>query len=417
MKSLISIIILPFENNIYLGRCLQSIVRQDYSDYEIIIVDKHNQLDENVNQYSIQLKKVYKEVNQAILNASGEYILFVNATDILAPNYIERILVQNPKIWKIARCLKYEGQSFIDKTDKMKSLAGKLFERNVILENNMYDASKFLPEIIFLLKYSAQFEKIEVDDDLWFYNDGLKEKFLNLTENFNIRDVYNLIDIINNELYSDEEVKIFYEELIKQILESDNNEKEIIAIWTAEKLMGKYSGNLCLNFDISQNYLKPIFNLCLNEKNNILWNEFKNYFMSPMDNNFQKILYKIYDLTDEKIQLLNKYSIDEYLFYVHNLDLSQKEVLAVKINDITNTENDELGIKIEQIYKIVEDISKKVDVYDANKKNDIDNAKELMLSGSELGDYVVKEYSVGHMGFKYIMKFFKAWLNNKLNRQ
>lgn len=98
MNKLISIII-PFFNGEYLREAINSVLKQTYTNYEIIIIN-----DGSLAKYQEELKnltnsniKIINQTNQGvsvardngIKNAKGDYILFLDADDLLMPNALK----------------------------------------------------------------------------------------------------------------------------------------------------------------------------------------------------------------------------------------------------------------------------------------------------------------------------------------
>lgn len=98
-----SIIIPVYGTEKYLEQCLQSLLSQDYDDYEIILVDDCSPdnspiiCDRYADKYS-QIKVIHKQENEGLGFArntgvevsEGEYILFVDSDDTVAPNLLQK---------------------------------------------------------------------------------------------------------------------------------------------------------------------------------------------------------------------------------------------------------------------------------------------------------------------------------------
>lgn len=106
-----SIIVPIYNANEFLRECLESIYRQDYTDYEVLLIDdgsKDNSVD-ICNAYTddprfILIQKenggVSSARNMGIEKAIGEYILFIDADDILADHALHqfnKLLSNEPK--------------------------------------------------------------------------------------------------------------------------------------------------------------------------------------------------------------------------------------------------------------------------------------------------------------------------------
>ncbi len=98
MKPLITIATVTYNAEATLERTLQSVARQDYAGIEHLIIDGcssdhtlsliHRYVEENQARHNIRLisepdNGLYDAMNKALLNASGDYIVFLNAGDCL----------------------------------------------------------------------------------------------------------------------------------------------------------------------------------------------------------------------------------------------------------------------------------------------------------------------------------------------
>ncbi len=105
IKDLVSIIIPVLNTELYLSKCIESIINQTYPYLEIIIVDNASK------DSSISIAKKYMEKDNRIVlfekektkscghsrnigldNAKGKYISFIDSDDYPEPNFIEKML-------------------------------------------------------------------------------------------------------------------------------------------------------------------------------------------------------------------------------------------------------------------------------------------------------------------------------------
>ena len=95
----ISVIVNCFNGEKYLDKCLQSIINQKYKNFEIIFFDNcstdnsinivKNFKDNRIKLFSSQTKlNLYQARNEAIKNASGELIAFLDVDDWWDKNYL-----------------------------------------------------------------------------------------------------------------------------------------------------------------------------------------------------------------------------------------------------------------------------------------------------------------------------------------
>lgn len=101
IRPMVSIIIIAFNEEKYIGKTLESIKGQDYKDYEVIVVDDHSS-DKTVEvarsfENAFPLKVVQKEVrgasrsrNYGATFAGGEILLFLDADVIIPETFLSR---------------------------------------------------------------------------------------------------------------------------------------------------------------------------------------------------------------------------------------------------------------------------------------------------------------------------------------
>lgn len=104
MANKISVIITSFNAGRFIKECIQSVLNQTYEDYEIIIVDggstdntfeEIKPFEDKINLIKLTQQKEYPlnqdafHRNQGLKVANGEYIIFLDADDILLPKKLE----------------------------------------------------------------------------------------------------------------------------------------------------------------------------------------------------------------------------------------------------------------------------------------------------------------------------------------
>lgn len=111
IETLISIIIPAYNVELYIEECLLSIIKQTYKNIEIIVIDdgstdKTSKLLDNISLKDDRICVIHKKNegvsiarNTGIELSKGDYLVFVDADDYLAPDYIEYMieLVKNTK--------------------------------------------------------------------------------------------------------------------------------------------------------------------------------------------------------------------------------------------------------------------------------------------------------------------------------
>ena len=104
MDNKISIIVPCFNQGAYLNECVDSILKQTFTNWECIIVDdgstdnsfqianELSQVNQRIRVISQSNKGLCSARNVGIVSASSEFILPLDADDKISPNYLERCL-------------------------------------------------------------------------------------------------------------------------------------------------------------------------------------------------------------------------------------------------------------------------------------------------------------------------------------
>lgn len=108
MEKKVSVIIPVFNTEALLGRCLESVISQNYGNFEVICIDDCSSdgsraiLDRYANLYKNKIKVIYNSENigqgrsrmKGIAAAEGEYLFFVDSDDYIDKNYIKTYISQ-----------------------------------------------------------------------------------------------------------------------------------------------------------------------------------------------------------------------------------------------------------------------------------------------------------------------------------
>ena len=152
MQPLISIVIPVYKVEKYLERCILSIINQNYSNLEIILVDDGSPDDcglicDNWAKIDNRIRVIHKENgglsdarNAGIKIATGEFITFIDSDDYVLDNYIEYLL---ELIFKynadIAIC---NFHQLFEETNRKVFVGGKvekIFNSEEAIETMLYD--------------------------------------------------------------------------------------------------------------------------------------------------------------------------------------------------------------------------------------------------------------------------------------
>lgn len=129
MENLISIIIPVYKSEVFLNKCLDSIINQTYKNIEIILVndgspDNSGKICDQYAKKDERIKVIHKENggvssarNLGLKNATGKYITFVDSDDWIEPDMYECMIkkLQENNV-DMVRCSYYkeDGEKVID---------------------------------------------------------------------------------------------------------------------------------------------------------------------------------------------------------------------------------------------------------------------------------------------------------------
>lgn len=198
----ISIIIPVYNAEKYIEKCLNSIKKQTYSNYEIIIIDdgsKDNSLNickkfEKENKSMIL--KIFTQKNEGpsnarnkgIANAVGDYITFVDADDYLEENILKDLLSGCEKDAMVRSNYKTFKNNRIFNTDKESDkisaddfinrilnnsfpgcVWGCLFETKIIKKMKFSTKLHFLEDTLFLIEYLNKVKYVKFVEANYYY--------------------------------------------------------------------------------------------------------------------------------------------------------------------------------------------------------------------------------------------------------
>lgn len=193
---LVSVIIPCYNQGLFIDETIQSVLEQTYENIEIIIVndgsdDKitttilanyHN--DANKVVLPVAHKGVSAARNHGIVNCNGEYVLPLDADDLIAPTFIQKavnVLQSSPKIDLVYCRASYfgdrEGEMELGAFDLKETLLRNqifntaLLRKNKVISVNGYDESFLIgwEDWDFYLRYITANSQVHKIDEILFY--------------------------------------------------------------------------------------------------------------------------------------------------------------------------------------------------------------------------------------------------------
>ena len=208
----ISVIIPLYNVEKYIKRCIDSVIGQTYSDFELILVDDGSvdgsgDICDLYKEKDSRIKVIHKENegvsvarNTGLKNATGEYICFIDADDYVSSVYLEKLCgALESGDYDMAMCDfdnftgdVYHGEKepaseykdeYLTIEELLKKIHitqgelyvvvwGKIFKRNIV-ENIEFPAGRICEDLAVLYRYYDKVKKaVRINSVLYYYFRG-----------------------------------------------------------------------------------------------------------------------------------------------------------------------------------------------------------------------------------------------------
>lgn len=228
----VSIIVPVYNVEDYLSRCMDSILRQTYTNIEIIVVDdgatdKSGELCDKYAQKDSRVRVVHQENrglsgarNTGIDTATGEYITFIDSDDYVADNYVEELLlILHQHKADISICM---GKKFSDVVGNLEKGEDKIF---------LYTSETALESMLYRKKVNSyawgKMYKRKLFEEVRF---PVGELFEDVKTIYKVYDIANIIALTEQQLY-------FYYQRTGSIVNSEFNIKKMDQVWAAKEIL------------------------------------------------------------------------------------------------------------------------------------------------------------------------------------
>lgn len=221
----VSVIIPVYNCERYIGNTLNSVINQDFDDFEIIVIDDGSTdnslkvINDTLRGCGISYKVIHQENggvsvarNHGIEVSSGDYLVFVDADDYIKPNHLSR-LYYGIEDFGLTQFVKKDGDvlsepdsfdfeyistdDFIKKELRMEILFNffqLMYRADIIKDNNI----RFTPGVVygedteFALKALIHGKKIHVSNEVTYYYVQRSDSAIRTTEfrRFDIVDIF-----------------------------------------------------------------------------------------------------------------------------------------------------------------------------------------------------------------------------------
>ena len=200
----ISVVVPVFNAESCLNRCIDSILSQTFTDFELLLIDdgsddgssdicdKYVEVDKRVKFFHKLNGGVSSARNVGLKNSIGEWVTFVDSDDYLAPNFLYRFFLrisaeqfdlyfgnsaivtiageyQYNKILKDVVCNVSDAVNIFS-VNRQGDLHGKIFKKEILLRNGIYfNENVFYAEDgIFFDEYLVQIDKVAIDSQICY---------------------------------------------------------------------------------------------------------------------------------------------------------------------------------------------------------------------------------------------------------
>lgn len=237
-SSLVSVIVPVYNTEKYLQKCLDSIMKQEYYNLEIIIIDDGStdksgiiadEFADKDNRIVVFHKKnggVSFARNIGIKHATGKYITFVDADDMIHKKFILNII----------NSMLITGADITTTEKAMNSISGEEFLLNIVNQDIVY--KEYTPKEALLALYGGKLEKGGNGCQIFKLSFLRKNKLLydtsmSISEDF---DFFARAILVSNKIIVDHRDMYFYRRNVDSVTHEDFNIKHYNAIYNVQKV-------------------------------------------------------------------------------------------------------------------------------------------------------------------------------------
>lgn len=301
---MISVIVPVYNAEKYLHRCIKRILAQDYTDFELLLIDDGSTDNSGTicDEYTIKDNRIrvfHKENggvssarNWGLDNAIGEYIMFVDSDDYMLPGMLDVMLstLESKKAdlvvcgttetgggyWRPIADVDYSinqlKENFVSllHTELLSPPWNKIYKKDIIGNNRFCEDISFGEDLLFNIQYLEKCENISFIKESPFYHEKENENSLVVKFNRNrlldIEKVWVVVDRFSEDkegLYSKylRDLTVYIRQLLKTKQYLWSEKENILEEWYSIALIKKL--NL---FNYKVNYVNRVLLLLLKNR-------------------------------------------------------------------------------------------------------------------------------------------------------
>ncbi|UNG20561.1 glycosyltransferase [Stutzerimonas zhaodongensis] len=173
----LTVVVTSYNYSKYISRCIESILEQDYSDFELIILDNGSE-DGTINVVSKYLSDdrvsfvcheynvgLYTNFNLALRAGVGRYLAVVSADDYLLPGHFSKLIAV---LQKSEAVIAYTPIVLVDKDDKHHGMQKHPGYASASYEGGRDDFTGLLAYDCYVTLCAVVFDRNRVKEDLYF---------------------------------------------------------------------------------------------------------------------------------------------------------------------------------------------------------------------------------------------------------
>lgn len=276
----ISIIIPIYNAEKYLHRCIDSIISQTFTDFELLLIndgskdisgaicENYAAIDSRITIFHKENKGVGSARNLGLVNAIGEYIMFVDSDDYMLPSMLEVMLstLESKKAdlvvcgttetgggyWRPIADVDYSinqlKKNFVSllHTELLSPPWNKIYKKEIIGSNRFCEDISFGEDLLFNIQYLEKCENISFIKESPFFHEKENENSLVVKFNRNrlldIEKVWVVVDRFSERkegLYSKylRDLTVYIRQLLKTKQYLWSEKKNILEEWSSIALI------------------------------------------------------------------------------------------------------------------------------------------------------------------------------------
>lgn len=323
----ISVIVPVYNVEKYLSRCIESILSQTFTDFELLLIDdgstdrsgemcdEYAKKDTRIRVFHTKNRGVSAARNLGLDNAKGEWISFVDSDDWVEEDYLNKFFHYDSLSYESVVCQRFyvEDVSFPEKNrvsfEYLNDILKYPFEEKSIIKykilEDVYVFAKLFNKKLIKEKNIRFYEKISICEDLIFFHTYLQYvKEIILCSSSSYHYIQRNIITLSKKFHNSEELLRASNALLKTnvlLLKTFiiSNIKYVKRIYTFSGLSQVYTA--CINAD--DNNYSSIFNYVRNKKQ--LFDKY--YYPQNLEQKLFKLLFFTKLIPNSLINLIFKY--------------------------------------------------------------------------------------------------------------